>query len=109
MLAEKLRKLAARGQYGHARKPDNFYMSGSGFEWAHTDKSLFGDVATFERVAALSKRYHAFVRYCREVAPQWVEVDRIHWADNSIEAVQVDKDGNQRRVMVAAPSGDRCF
>jgi hypothetical protein len=54
-------------------------------------------------------RYRAVLRYFREVEPEWREVARVHYADNSIEATEVDKYGNTRTVMVESPHGDVCF
>jgi predicted DNA-binding protein len=108
-LAAYLRQLARAGQHGHSRKPDNFHMTASYCSFYWGNHGTCPDHATWERVARLSSRYHSFVTYCREVAPQWVEVERIYFADNSIEAVQRASDGRERRVMVAPPSGDRCF
>lgn len=63
----------------------------------------------WEKLARLSVRYRRFVRHMTEVAPQWKEVERINWMDNSVESVQVCKHGTHRRtVTVVAPHGDLC-
>lgn len=66
---------------------------------------------TPDQVAAMGRalsRYRAHLRYRREIEPEWQEVDRVHYADNSIEATQRDKYGRTRTVMVVAPHGDVC-
>lgn len=60
-------------------------------------------------VYKLNKRHERFKNYIQEIAPEWKEVDRIYWADNSIEAVQENKFGDRRKVMVEAPHGDACY
>lgn len=41
-----------------------------------------------------------------EAARCWQHVETIRWADNSVEEVYKDKDGNIKRVMTVAPHGD---
>ena len=43
-----------------------------------------------------------------EAAKQWKKVDTIYWADNSVEEIYEDKDGNRKTVMVVGPHGDAC-
>lgn len=43
-----------------------------------------------------------------EAAKQWRKVDTIYWADNSVEDIYEDKDGNRKTVMVVGPHGDAC-
>lgn len=43
-----------------------------------------------------------------EAARCWQYVETIRWADNSVEEVYKDKDGNIKRVMTVAPHGDVC-
>lgn len=43
-----------------------------------------------------------------EAARCWQHVETIRWADNSVEEVYKDKDGNIKRVMTVAPHGDVC-
>lgn len=109
-LASMLRKLATIGQYGHSRKPDDFYIQPGGCAFYWDSHYVVKDQATWDRVARLSKRYLRFVSYCREIAPRWQEVARHNYADNSIEAEQFSTVLNRtRRVMVLAPGGDACF
>lgn len=70
------------------------------------------DVLTKEehkKVAKLLLRYQRFYHYCKEISQQWREINRIHWADNSIDSVQVNKHGEKRHVMVTGPHGDACY
>lgn len=60
-------------------------------------------------VYKLNQRHERFKHHMEEIAPDWVEVNRIHYADNSIEAVQENKNGDRRQVMVEAPHGDVCY
>lgn len=112
--AQVLRALAARGQYGHPRSVDNFYMSEdyTSYYWECPEKSIISH-ERWQRLARLSKRYREFVTHCREVIPQWKYESTIHFADNSVEEVQVatagPEKGKRRNVMVTAPSGDACF
>jgi len=110
MLAAYLRRLAAGGQYGHSRKPDNYYMSDSYCSFYWNSHGIVPDHETWEKVARLSKRYLSFVSYCREVYPQWQDLETIHWADNSVEKIQQSLIlGINRRVLVKAAGGDACF
>jgi hypothetical protein len=44
-----------------------------------------------------------------EINAGWRTVEEIPYMDNSVEAIQEDKNGNRRRVTVKPPSGDACF
>lgn len=66
------------------------------------DETLFYDVIN------LYKRFLPYWTYLKEVAPEWKVIEEIHFADNSIEEKQVDKNGNVRWVMTKQPSGDVC-
>ena len=43
-----------------------------------------------------------------EAARCWQHVETIRWADNSVEEVYKDKDGNIKHVMTVGPHGDAC-
>ncbi|WP_090739322.1 hypothetical protein [Paenibacillus sp. Mc5Re-14] len=62
-----------------------------------------------KKVARLLLRYQRYCYYCKEILPQWREVDRINFADNSVEVVQINRYGEKRHVMVTAPHGDACY
>jgi hypothetical protein len=42
-------------------------------------------------------------------AREWKYKETIYWADNSVEEVWEDKDGNTKTVMVTGPHGDACY
>jgi hypothetical protein len=109
MLAQYLRQLAKNGQHGHVRTPATIYVGASYCSFYWDNHGVVPDHATWERVAALGQRYRSFVAYCRETLPEWREVDRIYYADNSTVAIEEDKDGNRRNRMLVAPHGDVCF
>lgn len=114
--------LARKGQYGHSRTPKNFYMGDPDrlvagkrdphtlyceyyWSWAKFDMTY----EQYQRVARLSCRYRRFVHYVTEVLPAWQPVREIHFADNSVEVVEVSRDGVERQRLVRAPGGDACF
>lgn len=72
--------------------------------WSFDDEAAVG-----ARSRAILARYDRFVHHVREVAPGWQEVERLHYADNSIVAVQRATDGRTRNVTLLYPGGDACF
>ena len=44
-----------------------------------------------------------------EAARQWKRVNTVAYADNSVEEIWRDKDGNEKTVMITPPSGDACY
>lgn len=66
------------------------------------DEKLFNDVQM------LYNRHRSFLHFLKEVTPQWRVVETIHYADNSEEIKEVDKNGNVRYRMTVAPHGDLC-
>lgn len=121
-LSAMVRALAKRGQYGHSRSPRNFHMAEGycAYYWHSGHAYIEGegwvpivpDQATWDRCVRLLRRYHAFVQHMENVAPGWVEVRRIHWADNSIEATEEATRGSRvgecRTRQLVAPHGDIC-
>lgn len=75
---------------------------GASFKWFFTPDQV-------QAMRTAMSRYLAILRYFRETEPEWREVKRTHYADNSTEAVQEDKYGNRRTVMLKYPHGDVCF
>ena len=73
------------------------------------DRICGDDEKLFHDTIKLYERYHDFKSYLQEVAPKWTTVEIVHFADNSTEAKQVDKNGNVRWIMLEAPHGDACF
>lgn len=43
-----------------------------------------------------------------EIEKCWKLIETTCWADNSVEEVYEDKDGNRKTVIVVAPHGDAC-
>lgn len=41
-------------------------------------------------------------------ARQWKLKETLHWADNSVEEIWVDKDGIEKCIQIIAPHGDLC-
>jgi len=111
-LAGILKELARRGQYGHSRTPDDFYISpgGHSYYWSHSRDLGVTSQAMWDRLAELSARYRRFVNYCHEVMPGWKDTGNVRrWADNSVEKEQASSDRTTRWVMVDGPHGDVCF
>ena len=87
------------------------------FDYDHYWKSIEENVAhdmgadreVFEEILELYERYHSFCYYVREIKPQWEHDSYINYADNSVEEVFRDKDGNTKTIMVTAPHGDLCY
>lgn len=105
-----IRKAAARGQYGHRRTPATFYMGTDYCGYHHSwNRDLFPTHAEWIAAARVLERYQRFYRHVTEVAPGWVDGERVHYMDNSVEVVQTARDGRTRRVQVVAPHGDVCF
>ena len=44
-----------------------------------------------------------------DAAREWKYKETIYWADNSVEEIWEDKDGNTKTVMVTGPHGDACY
>jgi hypothetical protein len=125
-LAAKLVALASLGQHGHRCTPRNFFMGDPDrvqacgphrgavdpnalyceYYWSNAKFDMTYE--EYRRVARLSNRYRRFVHHVTEVKPGWREVERVHYADNSIEAVQLATDGRSRTVLVVGPGGDPC-
>ena len=106
--SEVVRKIAARGQYGRPVAPAGLYLTESytSFYWEAPTGITFDQ---WKSAVKLLGRYRRFRNYVLEILPQWKEVKKIYWADNSVDSVQVSVDGRERRVMIAPPSGDLCY
>lgn len=44
-----------------------------------------------------------------EAARQWKRVNTVAYADNSVEEIWRDKDGNKKTIMITPPHGDVCY
>jgi hypothetical protein len=67
------------------------------------------DDELWKHVRELHQRYEKFCYYVTEIKPEWKEVERIYYADNSTEAIQENNKGERRQVMIEAPHGDACY
>ena len=81
-----------------------FSKFGRGLTWKEFEVGVLAFAKT------LVDRFHQYKHYMTEVYPRWEFVERIHWADNSIERYEyspvLDK---KRMVREVAPHGDICF
>jgi hypothetical protein len=95
---------------GWYREPHGHHlMPGPGSKYNQCPREWDMTQEEWDRFVAYTRRYKRFRHYLTEVRPQWREVDRIHYMDNSVEVVEEDKDGNRRTRMPVAPGGDICF
>ena len=62
----------------------------------------------FNRLKELQAEARAAYK-AAEDAKCWKLVRTLYWADNSVEEIWEDKDGNQKTVMAVAPHGDACY
>lgn len=84
-----------------------------GFTWFYLSEYALAEPyrslthAEFLRLKELQKIAREEERRADE-AREWKKIDTICWADNSIEDVYEDKDGNRKNVLVVGPHGDVC-
>jgi hypothetical protein len=100
-------------QHGQAVSPSYLHLGGDNyctFHWSTARRKGFTQ-EEYIAASALLVEYKAAIRLRDEVLPGWEEEGRIHFADNSIEAIEraTDGSGRTRRVMVSPPSGDVCY
>lgn len=87
--------------------------------WHHTFTSFYlSDYALSEPYSSLTKKEFARLKELQEeaiaeakrieAAKEWHLVETVYWADNSIEEIYEDKDGNKKTEMVVGPHGDAC-
>lgn len=85
---------------GWHHKFTTFYLDNYEISHSLTEKELI-------RLKELQTE--ALAEYERiEAAKQWRLIDTVYWADNSVEEIYEDKDGNQKTVMAVGPHGDAC-
>jgi hypothetical protein len=112
-ISKKTKEVLKAIQSDAAKRKTYYVILDSYTPWLHNTSTfcekLGGDADMWKDVCILEKRYRRFVHYIREVKPQWKEVDRIHWADNSVDIVQENANGETRKVIASVPSGDVCF
>lgn len=88
---------------GWKRKFTGFYLS----DYALSEPYSSLTKKEFERLKELQAEAQAEFERAEE-AKQWRFIERIHYADNSVEDVYEDKDGNRKNEMVVGPHGDAC-
>lgn len=87
--------------------------------WRQTFETFYlSDYALSEPINSLTleefARLKELQRQARDAAKaaddarEWRLHDTIHWADNSVEEIWIDKDGNTKKVMTVGPHGDAC-
>lgn len=64
--------------------------------------------AEYARLKELQAKARAD-RDAAEKAKEWKKIGTYGYADNSVEEVWEDKDGNRKTVMVVGPHGDACY
>lgn len=88
---------------GHRRSFLNFYISNYCMDPIY-------DFLTNDEVKHLrevQKRKQA-EKEAAEAAREWKKVETSYYADNSVEEIWEDKDGNQKTIMTVMPHGDVC-
>lgn len=88
---------------GRKQKFTSFYLS----DYALSEPYRSLTLAEFARLKELQAEAEAEAKRAEE-ARQWKFVERLYWADNSVEEIYEDKDGNRKTVMVTGPHGDAC-
>lgn len=88
---------------GRKQKFTSFYLS----DYALSEPYRSLTLAEFARIKELQAEAKAEAKRAEE-ARQWKFVERLYWADNSVEEIYEDKDGNRKTVMVTGPHGDAC-
>lgn len=86
---------------GHMRKFTDFYLS----DYALNEPYCSLTLKEFARLKALQCQARNELKRAEE-ARHWRLVETLCFADNSVEEVYEDKDGNRKNVMVVYPHGD---
>lgn len=96
---------ASHGWYdaGWERKFTNFYLS----DYAMNEPYASLTKVEFARLKELQIKAREEEKRIED-AKEWKLVDRYYFADNSVEEIYEDKDGNRKSVMVTGPHGDVC-
>lgn len=104
-----LREIMKRNSGSYRGRPEYLTLHFIGSSWSSLSRSTsFRNQAEVDYCKRVATRVARMVHYVKEIEPEWREVDRIWYADNSIEAIQEDNRGNRRRVMIESPHGDFC-
>jgi hypothetical protein len=112
--ADVLRWLSENSQqHGSHRSVQDYYLGKPdehGAYWLRDRSHLEISKEDYAHVYRVQRRYRAYVRHMEEVDPEWVDGNKTHWADNSVDVVQHSRKypGATRRVQLTAPHGDVC-
>ena len=93
----------------------NWYNAG----WHQTFATFYlGDYALSEPRASLTAKEFARLKELQQQARdaakaaddarEWKLSETLYFADNSVEEIWIDKDGNTKRIMTVGPHGDAC-
>lgn len=88
---------------GWKHKFTGFYLS----EYALAEPYCSLTESEFNRLKELQKIAKSAADEI-EASKKWRYVETIYWADNSVEEIYEDRDGNRKSVMVTGPRGDVC-
>ncbi len=89
---------------GWNRTFTSFYLS----NYALSKPYRYLTLTEFERLKDLQKEAIEAEK-AAEVARKWRCKETIYWADNSVEEIWIDRDGNTKTVLVIGPHGDACY
>lgn len=85
-----------------------YWSYASGFETRIANEMGVND-EIWKDLYNLNERYKRFCHYIKEIKPNWKTIEWIDYADNSIEVIEVNNQGEKRNRMIKAPSGDLCY
>lgn len=88
---------------GQKQKFEGFYLSD--YALSEPRRSLTDD--EFNRLKELQKQARVEAKK-RDDARRWRYIKTSYYADNSVEEIWEDKDGNRKTVTVIGPHGDAC-
>ncbi|AEO93887.1 gp644 [Bacillus phage G] len=86
----------------------SFYPHGSCTNPCVKARDLGANYEIWADIYKLHERYRRFRYYMSDIKPQWKDVETIPYADNSVEVIQENINGERRKIMTKAPSGDIC-
>lgn len=72
---------------------------------AYDAHAQFPSGQVLELAKKLADRHERFIDHVNN----WTLIDGIHYADNSVEIIEINNFGEKRQRQIVAPSGDACF
>lgn len=98
-----LEEKGAFSQYGHRRKFEDFYISDYCLDHIY-------DFLTKEEVEHLKVLQAEKIAQLKAADEErgWILIERVHYADNSVDEIWEDKDGNRKTICSVLPHGDVC-